>query len=438
MHMNHNLRLERSVAPQVLPLPAPVLPDFDTYTLPNGSSLTVLRRGCDAGVFRICAVCKTDVAFPAGPAVSQLYMPMLREGTSSLLSADISDILDGTGSWLNGFTSSHHFVHQLFGLHSGARPALEVFADILRNPVFPADSLAVVSESEAQKAEVAMHRVATHARRAVEKIVWGSDHPSVQVPSPDGLRSITPDSLTALHRRIYRPSDFRFYLSGNITPDIEKIVSETVGSDLSPLPDTPSDPVVITPLPPRPSCGDTFTRVSVPDSRQAAIRLDIPSIGRDHPDYEMLRLAITALGGYFGSRLMTNLREDKGLTYGISAGLLGSIDGGVISVSTECRADAANQAIDEIRAEITRMATEPLSDEEIHRLCSFAMSRQASTLDSPFTIADVAMYHTTLGTPPDYFERTNRAILTATPRILADLAARYLDLSRAATVLAAP
>lgn len=431
------MSLDRSVAPRVFPIPAPALPPFYTYTLPAGATVTVLRSGCDAGVFRICAVRKSDNDFLGAPAVSQLYMPMLREGTGSLSSAEISGILDGTGSWLNGFATSHHITHQLFGLHSSARPALEVFADILRNPVFPADSLAVISESEAQKTEVAMRKVATHARQAIGKIIWGPDHHSVQIASPDQLRAVTPASLAGFHQRVCRPADFHYFLSGNITPEIEKIVSETVGM-ISPLPGISGQPIDIRPVPPHSSCGDTFQRVSVPYSQQAAIRLDIPTIGRDHPDYEMLRLAVTALGGYFGSRLMANLREEKGLTYGISAGLMGSIDGGVISVSTECRADAAAQAIDEIRAEITRMAADPLSDEEMHRLRSYAMSRQASTLDSPFTIADVAMNRTTLGTPHDYFDRTTRAILSATPATIADIAARYLTLPRAATVLAAP
>ncbi len=78
-------------------------------------------------------------------------------------------------------------------------------------------------------------------------------------------------------------------------------------------------------MPPAPTAG--FRRIDLPDSRQAAVSIAIPAIMRSHPDYELLRLAVTGLGGYFGSRLNTELREERGLTYGVSAALVGSLDG---------------------------------------------------------------------------------------------------------------
>lgn len=429
------MSLDRSIAPKVFPLNVPELPGFEHYRLPNGMRVTLLRHGCDAEVFRL------SVIRPGGQACADifgeagLYVSMLQEGTMSRTSAEIADTLDGCGAWLGSDWSVYHFINHLSGLNSSANEVIDVLADIVANPVFPEDILEIRREAMAQKVEVNLRKVLTMANQAINQVVWGKNNHNSRLMDPEAVRKIDADTLSKLHSSIYNPSDIHLFLSGNITPEIEQYIHDSFGSIKLPE-GVKAGSFIILPKPPVSSCGDVTINVTADNSKQAAIRLDIPVIGRDHPDYEKLRLTMTALGGYFGSRLMTNLREERGLTYGISAALMGSIDGGVASIFTECRSDAVDEAVSEIRSEIKRMSSDPLTIEELQRLKGFALSRQASTLDSPFSIIEVEINKEILRTPDDYFNRTTNSITSATPESICDMAEKYLDLSKSATAIA--
>ena len=426
--------LDRKRIPEVFPLPEPHLPGWDSYTLGNGVKMTVLRTDCEAEVFRITTVSGGGRAEARTAGLAGLYSTMLQEGSSKHSAAEIAETLESNGAWLQNSVSSHHFVSQLYGLNVSAAEVAGVLAEMISSPVFDEDILQIRRESAAQNAAVGLRKVSVRANNEIAGTVWGKGHHNAQINTPEAIRGVTGTELRDFHKRIFTPAGVSVYLAGHITDELERIVTDSFGS----IAGNGKEPCIITPVPPTASCGDIVRRVCHDESKQAAIRVEIPTIGREHPDYEMLRIAVTALGGYFGSRLMTNLREERGLTYGISAGLSGSIDGATVSIETECRAEAADEAVEQIRREIENLATTALESEEMHRLRGYAMSRPSSTLDSPFTIIDVAKNIETLHTPEDYFERTNRAIAAATPEKIMEMAAKYVRLERAATVIAAP
>lgn len=426
---------DRTKAPEVYPIPPQKLPELEKILLPNGAGLTILRSHCDTEVFRLSAVHPGGPAFSHAPGVAELYHANLQDGTSTRTSAEIADSIERLGSWFISNRTSHHNTEHLFGLTGKAEEVLPIFADVLRNPVFPDENFRVRQKNMAQQILLKAAKVESVAAKATREAIWPEGHPSAHTNSADDVMRLTTEDLHRFHRHIFRPSEFQFFLAGNITPGLERAVADICGS-LEPIDDADNDELIIKPWGTVDSCNDTIRHIDVPGSMQAAISLAVPAIGRDHRDYNMLRLAIVALGGYFGSRLMANLREDKGYTYGISAGLLGSIDGGIVSISTECRADVADAAVKEIRSEFERMLNDPLNADELQRLKGYIMSQQASALDSPFTIIDTAINHLTIGTPEDYYERTNEAVIQATPELLAEVASRHLSLGRAFTAVA--
>lgn len=426
---------DRSKVPAVHPIPPHDLPEFEKIILPNGAGLTILRSHCDTDVFRLSAVHPGGAAFSHAPGVAELYHANIQEGTSTRTSAQIADSIERLGSWFISNRTSHHNTEHLFGLTGNAGKVLPIFADVLRNPVFPEENFRVRQTNIAQQLRLKAAKVESVAAKETRAAIWPAGHPNAHTNTAEDMMKISTEDLRRFHRHIFRPSEFEFFLGGNITPGLERAVIDICGS-IEPLADADKDELAIRPWGAVDSCYDAIRHIDVPGSMQAAISMAVPAIGRNHSDYNLLRFAIVALGGYFGSRLMANLREDKGYTYGISAGLLGSIDGGVVSISTECRADVADAAMKEIRSEFERMLSDPLDADELQRLKGFIMSQQASTLDSPFTIMDTAINHITIGTPEDYYRRTNEAVIQATPELLAEVARRHLSLSRAFTAVA--
>jgi len=167
--------------------------------------------------------------------------------------------------------------------------------------------------------------------------------------------------------------------------------------------------------------------VDHPGALQSAVVMSIPAIDRSHPDYCALRLATMALGGYFGSRLMTNLREDKGLTYGVTAGLYGYREGSAVMVSTQCDNRSVKSVVDETVNEIKKLADNPPEGEELNRLIQTASTGLASILDSPFNVINHIAAERLTGTPVDYFDRQQTAVASLSAETIGNCARRYLD-----------
>src|SRR5690606_5823220 len=121
---------------------------------------------------------------------------------------------------------------------------------------------------------------------------------------------------------------------------------------------------------------------------QSAIRLGSRTIGRSHADFPALQLVNILLGGYFGSRLMANIREDKGYTYGIGSGIVSLQHDAYLTIATEVGADATRATLVEIEKEIGRLRSEPVSDEELQVVKSYILGSMLGSLENIFAHGD--------------------------------------------------
>ena len=224
------------------------------------------------------------------------------------------------------------------------------------------------------------------------------------------------------HETRLDPKGMHVYLSGLLTDrmisEAEQIFSEIPAKSPFPLPRL---------VFPEHSTG-ARTHVDMPHALQSGVQMSIASIGRNHPDYIALRMAVIALGGYFGSRLMLNIREDKGLTYGISASLYGYRHSSFITISSQTDPSTVERLIEESILEIENMKNpSTYSPDEIDRLSRFVLSELAGVLDTPFSRCDFLQTEVTAATPPGYFAMQEHTARTLTPELLADMASKYFD-----------
>jgi predicted Zn-dependent peptidase len=182
--------------------------------------------------------------------------------------------------------------------------------------------------------------------------------------------------------------------------------------------------------PPMTPVSDRLKFAQVADTMQSAVKFAIPTIGPDHPDYCDLSLAVTALGGYFGSRLMSNIREDKGYTYGIQSFLTGAADSGLMVIATEADNTYVQPLLTEVISEVKRLATNPVTNDELNRMCNFVLSQAVASLDSPFNIIS---YYESLkydSLPADSFRRRMDAVKSINGDRIMSVAAKYLNIDQ--------
>lgn len=163
-----------------------------------------------------------------------------------------------------------------------------------------------------------------------------------------------------------------------------------------------------------------------PDALQSAVRMGLVTISRHHPDFAKLRVLVTLLGGYFGSRLMSNIREDKGYTYGISAGLASYPDDSLLAISAETANEYVEPLVAEVYHEIDRLQHELVPLDELQMVKNYMMGDICRSYESAFSLSDAWIFLHTSHLPDTYFDEVQAAISGVTPEELRRLAQEYL------------
>lgn len=418
--------LDRTTPPAVSPLPRLTLPHPEESILRCGARLMTLRDAtCDPEVFHI-SILVDGAGYSEAPSASMMrvYPRMIDQGTNGLSANDIMEVMEGAGAWYRFSNTSHFTQLQFQGLNDTAHTVLPVLAAMLATPSFEEERLMAIREMTAQEYEIQSRKPVEMAKAKLAQQFWGPTNPNGRQPDGEEIRSVNRDMLLDFHRLSTIAPRMTIYLSGHLTDELIAAVADAFDAAFPAAPagfDAAFRPI-ISPVDTTPG----EFRLTKEGSRQAAILLARPAIMRTDPDYDMLRLAITGLGGYFGSRLVNNLREERGLTYGITASLSATMDGSISTIQTECRRDSADEALEEIRREIRRFVDNPPEGEELERLKSFYASRLAAIFDTPFSIADHWMFFQSVGIDPGYFDRSQDVIATATPQTLSDVMARHI------------
>ncbi len=413
--------LDRSTAPMVYDFGMLKIPNCRTVTLDNGIKLNIIDHG-EFDVNRLTMSWKGGANDVDSFSSLMLTTDLMREGTLNHNGAEIAEVFDFNGAWLKSNFHSHHTTLILHSLNSCFNNVIPTIIETITSPSFPTQEFGINKEKLAQRKELNLSKIAYLSNLSNQRLIFGEEHPCSKEESPDEIRNLCISDIKQLHSQVFTPNNCELFLAGRITPQIEDYINNQFGQ-LPPSTKSIEQRVIQMNLSLK-----KMDIIDMPQSLQSAISISIPTIPRSHPDYIDLRYTIMALGGYFGSRLMTNIREDKGYTYGISALLLGHWEGGVISITTQCDNTYTKDVIKEIKNEIELMKCDNFSDDELNRLKRYAMTQVAATLDSPFSIMDYYENMRHVLTPKTYFNDMQYSLNNLTSEKLSSLAEKYLNI----------
>ncbi|MDE6073850.1 MAG: insulinase family protein [Muribaculaceae bacterium] len=270
--------------------------------------------------------------------------------------------------------------------------------------------------------KIKLEKVLYQASLGIIGLNYGQDHPFSREETPEEIASLTRDNVIDIYRSVITKYPPTIYLSGMIDNEL----TDRVITAFSPLSfESAPEPYIVIKRQAAP--GGSTVKLPMPGKKQSGIKIAIPAINADHPDFLLLNIAVTALGGYFGSRLVMNIREDKGYTYGISARLISFKEGGTVSITCECDNKYVDAVIDEIKKELVRLASEPMDDDELRMVTRYMKSSLAACLDNAFSISE---YHKGLirsNKGSSEFYRLQELLSTVTPEDIRTIAARLLN-----------
>ncbi len=358
----------------------PVVPEYTTTRLANGVMLHVLRGGAQP-------VVKIDVLLRAGtlrsdrPLVARAVANMLGEGTINHTSQQIADTLDfyGASKWTTTMTG--YTVVSAMCLSRDTRPVVDLLEEIVKYPTFPQEELDIYIAQELQGYDVNILKTSYLAVREMLRLTYAEGDRNARVAQREDITALTPESLKRFHSLAYRPEGAHIFVCGQPTEDDVKIVADAFGQNWQ------SGGELWTPSMPNfaPSVQRSFIQH---EGEQTSIRFTRRLFSRNHEQFLPFQVANVALGGYFGSRLMQNIRERLGLTYGISSYVNSNALWGTHSIGSEIRAGSHQKVIDEVAREMETLATTLIPDREMETLRGYMLGDILRYFDSVITSAD--------------------------------------------------
>ncbi len=413
--------LDRTIQPKVRDIEHLAMQMPQRVVMPNGVPLSILNAG-DNDVIRIDLLMEGGRWQQSQPLQALFANRMLREGTLKYSAAEIAEKLDYYGAWLELSSASEYAYITLYSLNKYLPQTLDILESIVKEPMFPEKELGVIVENNVQQFLVNSSKVDFLAHRTLIKSIYGGEHPCGRLVQKEDYYRITPVLLQDFYNRHYNSGNCSIYLSGMVNEDSVRQIENRFGKEAFGKDFRKPEKRIFVPH----SSGEKRIFVEYTDAMQSAVRMGMLSLERTHPDYLKARVLMTLFGGYFGSRLMKNIREEKGYTYGISAGIMPYPGEGMLVINTETANEFVEPLINEVYHEINRLQNDRVSEEELAMVKNYMLGDMCRSYESAFSLADAWIFVQVSGLGDSHFEEALKAVKEVTPEEIQELAGRYL------------
>jgi predicted Zn-dependent peptidase len=413
--------VDRTLAPEFRQVEQIQLLKADPHVLDNDIKLYVINGG-EQELIRIELIFKNVNWNPAKPLQAYTVNAMLVEGTSKLNAQEIAERIDYYGAFLQVDYNYDYSTVTLFTLTKHLEATLPVIKAIVTDSVFAENELQTFKTNQKQKLLVSLEKNDYQGRRLFNHALFGDTIYGYKTETFD-YDKLDRAQLLEYFKAAYQPSNCTIIASGKITESSVKLLNSFFGKDWHKGSEIVANSFSFSA---EKGAEHYFER---PEALQSAIRLGRVTVNRSHADFPGLQVLNTVLGGYFSSRLMSNIREDKGYTYGIGSAVASLQNAGYLVIGSEVGSHVCAAAISEIEKEIKILQTELIPVEELELVRNYMMGSLLGSLENALSHADKFKNIFFSGLTYEYYNQYINTVRTITAEELQGLAQKYFDFS---------
>jgi predicted Zn-dependent peptidase len=398
------------------------LPPHQKISLKNGVDVFLLDMGTvDTLMMSLVFYAGNYYENENGTAAAANYM--LKSGTRLKSAYDINNFFEYYGAYLNRQSGHETAELTLHCMKKNFSELLPVVAELVADSVFPEEELDIYKKNMQQRLQVNLRKGDFVAGRLIDSYLFGVEHPYGRFSTLDTYAALDIDRLKEFYREHYLNGRCVVFMAGPLPDGIASLIDQHLGS--LPLKGSmrpgPLSKLIL------PEKEKKYRITNDPDSVQGAIRVARNFPNRHHPDFQKMQILNNIFGGFFGSRLMANIREDKGFTYGIHSYLLNLVQESGFMISTEAGKDVTEETLHEVYKEMKRLCDEPVPDDELKISRNYMIGTLLGDLDGPFQVAGRWKSLVLNGLTEEYFNRGIEIIKTIQPSEIQELANKYLN-----------
>lgn len=414
--------LNRTLAPSYKSIDSYVLPEAVSTKLYNGIPFHTILSGTQP-VIRIELIFKAGNWFEPSFGCAHFVSKMLSEGTSKHTAREIQDIFAYYGAFPEFNSGMDHSSVTVYTLSKHLEALLPLIHEIVSDSVFPEKELESVKNITLQSLKVNKEKTAFLAGSKFRELLFGTEHPYGYFLSEEAIEAVTTHTLQDFYKKNYTIHNCEIIISGSGDVDFTTLVNKYLGSDNWGKKDT------------LPYKGKDFPPVHFSKRElitkdaavQSSIRMGRKLFSITHPDYFNLYCLNEIFGGYFGSRLMQNIREDKGYTYGINSNLVTYKNEGYFVIGTDVKREFTKHTIEEIYKEMKRMKEEKVPAVELETVRNYMLGSFVNSITTPFAVADKFKTVHFNGIGYEFYKNYFNTLKNVNPDTLIATANKYFD-----------
>lgn len=349
--------------------------------LDNGSKLFTINAG-EQDLLRLEIILPTSATNGATANLVNATHALTDSGTSRMDSKAIAESFERLGSHYQADSGSDFRSFTIYSLRSSFGKTVDVLREVLEQATFPEHEVELWKKRNVEHVRVNREKVSWLSRTAYADALFGRSHPYGFNPNEEDYASVDSKLIRDFHHSQTHTAKCMMVMAGKLDDREIEIVNQAFGKSIREN-DLPTS------LAPTPEVKPA-QKLKIPkeDALQCGIRIGRAMFTKTHPDYIHFTVTNAILGGYFGSRLMSNIREDKGYTYGIGSVLVPFCMGGSFFITTEVGKDVCSLAVDEIYKELERLKSAPPDSDELNIVKNYLLGEFQRNLDGPFALAD--------------------------------------------------
>lgn len=347
---------------------------------------------------------------------------LLKNGTSNKTAFEVNEHFEYYGAYLNRSCFNETANITLHCLNKHLDNVLPVVEELISDAIFREEELATYKQNQIQKLKVSLQKCDFVANRFIDKYVYGANHPYGRYTSIEDFQSLQREQLIKFYNQYYRNGKCIIFVAGKLPENIFQQLNKIFGHLPLNTTDVANKQLVVTP-----ASEKKFRIYNDENGVQGAIRIARPFPNRRHPDFTKAQVLNNLLGGFFGSRLMSNIREDKGYTYGIHSYFQNHVQQSAWVISTEAGRDVCEATITEVYKEMKTLRDELVDEDELLLVRNYMMGSILGDLDGPFQIIARWKNYILNGLTDAYFYDAISTIKTVSAEEIKDLANKYFN-----------
>lgn len=407
-------------------------PGFETLILDNGITLYILTGGTQ-DIFKLELIFNAGRKFEIKRGVARMCNILMKEGVEGLNAIQLAEYWDFYGAILKSYCDLDVAGHSILGMTKHLDGLLNQWMSIINAPSFDDQEVSIHRKLIAEKLKIELSKNDVLSYRLFTAMIYGEDHPYGYNTEPEDYQNLSAIDLKDYYEKFYHANNATAIVSGKLNKSqidsVIKYLSTIRGGN-----EQQHGSVYDTNEFPK----DSRNHIISEQDMQISLKMGSVCVDNHHPDYPGYSTLIQIFGGYFGSRLMSSLREQKGLCYNIYATIEKMVQSNYLFISADLNAEKLDEAIKGIETEMSLLHSELISEDELYMVKNYMKGNVLSAMDGPIRSSEILKSYISQSLPFDYFRIFIDELESISPKKLRDLANKYLNMDKMTILTVGP